>query len=130
MGAIPAQFSNRRYLDRVTVVKVQLKLIPYKELHGVNLLTPVKPALPTVPAVPVKKEFPTITSPPTVPSIPTAVTQVRSEASPETPVERTASPKEVKPCVETQGPRIKCATAQASVVFETYPPRRAGKGVS
>ncbi|KAF5563826.1 zinc finger BTB domain-containing protein [Fusarium napiforme] len=82
----------------------------YKGFHGINPLTMAKPTLPTVPAVPVKKEFPTVT-PPTAPPISTAVTQVKSE--------------EVKPCVKTQGRRIKCATAQASVVFETYPPRSA-----
>ncbi|CZR33247.1 uncharacterized protein FPRO_01825 [Fusarium proliferatum ET1] len=96
----------------------------YKELHGVNPLTLVEPASPTVPAVPMKKEFPTITSPPTVTSIPTTVTQVKSEASPEAPLNRVASP-EIKPSVRTQGLRIKCATAQASAVFETYPPRSA-----
>lgn len=96
----------------------------YKELHGVNPLTLVKPASPTVPAVPMKKDFPTITSPLTVTSIPTTVTQVKSEASPEAPLNRVASP-EIKPSVRTQGLRIKCATAQASAVFETYPPRSA-----
>ncbi|KAF5609081.1 zinc finger and BTB domain protein [Fusarium subglutinans] len=97
----------------------------YKEFHGINPLTVVKPALSTVPLLLVKKEFPTVTSPPTIPSIPAAVKQVKSEASPEVPLERVASPKGVKPPVKTQGPRLKCATAQASVIFETYPPRSA-----
>ncbi|KAF5662411.1 zinc finger BTB domain-containing protein [Fusarium circinatum] len=95
----------------------------YKEFHGINPLTVVKPAISTAQALPVKKEFPTVTSPPRVPSIPAAIRQVQSEASPEAPLERVASPREVKPAMKTQGPRIKCATAQPSVIFETYPPR-------
>ncbi|KAF5604873.1 zinc finger BTB domain-containing protein [Fusarium pseudocircinatum] len=97
----------------------------YKELHKIDPLTMAKSALPKVPAVPMQKEFPTVTSPPTVLSVPTAITQVKSEATSKASLKTVASPKETKSSVKIQGPRIKCATAQASAIFETYPPRSA-----